>query len=73
MPGKPQRALHGPVSGLLFVFKACRSAAQVQPKLRWSREDVSHLSETFGPATLILLCKNIVYAAVQVTPPPNAH
>lgn len=40
---------------------------QVTPKIGISRQDVSNLMETFGPATLILLCKNIIYCCVTGT------
>jgi len=44
-------------------------SVQVKPSLRIKKADISRLSETFGPATLILLCKNIVYVAVTVSTP----
>ncbi len=46
------------------VLKGC--CLQVQPSLKASRDDMNRLSDTFGPATLILLCKNVVYVAVTV-------
>lgn len=39
----------------------------MKPTVRCSMEDIKQLSDTFGPATLILLCKNFVYVAVTVS------
>ena len=40
---------------------------QVRPQLRLpEREDVAEILATFGPASLIYLAKNVVYAMVSV-------
>lgn len=54
-------------AGTLVTLWSLPRGGRIKPSLRIKKDDISRLSETFGPATLILLCKNIVYVAVTGT------